>query len=193
MAAHIENIKSSDLKKVSKAELYAKLGVGDLVLTSGNYPESKVIKDITKSPFSHVLKVWLPFFNTEWLTLESTAQHGVHIARFSDYVDRYNGDLVVCHRPKLTGSNILDGLSFGFSLLGDRYDFNQEFEIACHKLFNLLPVSATKNQFFCSGLVQMIGEKEGLPFTPDKIHGAMCTPEDIFVDQTVEVKYAYCK
>lgn len=193
MAVHINDIKSSNLTKLSKSTMYNTIRFGDLVFMEGNYSSSKVIRDLTKSPFSHVLMLWLPFATSVWLTLEATFERGVHIGLFSDYVDHYNGDFVVCNRPKLTLHQKYDGLAFGLNLIDDKYDLNQEFKIAANKLCKLFPVSASKNEYFCSGLMEAIGKYQGLYYKPSEIADEMLSPEGIYTDITVQTKFAYCK
>jgi hypothetical protein len=185
MAQHIDSIRTSGIPQVSKADFYTSLVWGDLIFAQGNYAISKGIEQITKSPLSHVLMVWLPFPSSEWLTLESTSDKGVHIGRVTDYVDKYNGDLVLCRR-KLTDEQKYKALKFGFALLDDKYDARQEAKIVAHKLCSLYPVSASKNEFFCSSLMQQLGIYQLAPFKTASIPGEMDTPEDIFTDPSVE-------
>jgi len=193
MAQHIASIRNSGVTQVSKADFYSSLVWGDLLFCQGNYAISKGIEQITKSPLSHVLMVWLPFPSSEWLTLEATSDKGVHIGRVADYVDKYNGDLILCRRPQLTVDQKLKALKFGFALLDDKYDARQEAKIVAHKLCHLYPVDASKNEYFCSGLMQQLGIYELAPFKTASIPGEMDTPEDIFTDPSVEAVCALVK
>jgi hypothetical protein len=185
MATHIKSVAGSELPKVSKADLYSTLLVGDLVFCSGQADISKGIEGVTSSPFSHVLKVWLPWPTCpEWLTLESTDDKGVHVGRFGDYVDTYDGNLVLARRPALTQAQILQELNTGFALLDDKYDFIEEGSMAVRKLklFSKLPDIKPAKELFCSGLQQAIAENT----IPYKTYDAdWNTPEQIYIDPSV--------
>lgn len=157
----------------------------------GAEPISKAIECVAGGP-SHVLMIWVPPWSTQWLTLESTAQRGVHVGKFEDYVDGYNGDLVLCRRPSLTQPQIFEQLNIGFSLLDDRYDFIEEASIAVRKLgiLSKLPAIKPKNQLYCSGLIQAIS----VSTVPYKTYGPdWNTPEQNFIDPSVETVCAKLK
>lgn len=185
MAAHIQSVRTSGIPHVSKDQLYSSLAWGDLIFCQGNYAISKAIGQITGSPLSHVLMVWLPFASSEWLTLEATIDKGVHIGRLLDYTDKYDGDLILARR-QLTDDQKFKALRFGFSLLDDKYDTFQEVRIAAHKICSLYPVSASKDSFFCSGLIQQLGIYQLAPFKTSSVPGQMDSPEDLFTDPSVE-------
>lgn len=153
----------------------------------GNTKVSKIIEDLSGGP-SHVLKIWLPWPTSPWLTLEATfpskdseSNGGVHIGMFSDYVDGYAGDLVLCRRS-LTEDQIQQELNFGFSLLDYDYNWKEEVSIAFRKLIPFAPVVKPKKELYCSGLQQVIAEKT-IPF---KTYGPdWNTPEQDFIDPTV--------
>lgn len=189
MAPHIQSVASSDIPKVSKGDFYAALRGGDLVFCSGKESISKAIEGVTGSPFSHVLMVWLPWAGCpEWLTLESTDDKGVHVGRLGDYVDTYDGDLVLTRRGDLTQEQIVQQLNTGFALLDDRYDFIEEGSIAVRKmrLFSRLPDVKPAKELYCSGLIQAISLTT-LPFkTYDDDWNS---PEQNYIDPSV---YAIC-
>jgi hypothetical protein len=186
MATHIDSVAGSNIPKVSKREFYASLRGGDLVFCSGAELLSKGIEGVTASPFSHVLMVWLPWPTCpEWLTLESTDDKGVHVGRFADYTDDYNGDVVLCRRPALTQAQIVQQLNVGFTLLDDNYDFVEEGSILVRKIPTLskLPAIKPSKELYCSGLQQAIAA-DTIPFkTYDSDWN---TPEQDFIDPSVE-------
>ncbi len=185
MATHIDSVASSDIHRATKDELYHAMRGGDLVFCSGADGISVPIERETNSPFSHVLMVWLPPWSTQWLTLESTIDKGVHVGRFGDYADNYSGDLVLARRPALTLTQLYVELNTGFALLDDKYDWIEEVSIAARKakLFSKLPVIKPKAELYCSGLIQAISVNT-FPFvksSPDWL-----TPEEIYTDPSVE-------
>lgn len=187
MAEHIESVATSSIPKVTKAEFYAECRGGDLVFCWGQEAISKVIEGIAGGP-SHVLKIWTPWAGAPWLTLEATfpsnraeSQSGVHVGLFQDYMDGYDGDLVLCRRP-LTQEQIEAELNFGLTLLDDNYDWKEEVSIAFRKLIPFAPVIRPRGELYCSGLQQVIAEKT-IPFRtygPD-----WNTPEQDFTDPSV--------
>ena len=183
MAKHIESVVNSNLTKVTASEFLSELKQGDLVFCSGQEVLSKGIELVTGSPFSHVLMVWRPWDSSEWLTLESTDNKGVHLGIFADYVNSYNGNLVLGRRPSLTDSQITQQLNTGFTLLDYSYDYAEEGSIVARKLLRFLPVIKPKKELYCSGLQQAIGMNT-IPF---KTYGPdWDTPEQIFIDDSVE-------
>lgn len=200
MATHIGSIRTSTISKVAKQQFYAELQWGDMVFCQGNYPISKGIGLITKSPLSHVLMAWLPGGATQWLTLEATASRGVHVGRLSDYVDSYDGDLVVARRyvkpdnepaRLLRDAEKIGGLNALFEVLEEAYDWQQEVCIAAHKLLRCLPVVKPAKEYYCSGLMYHASKGQGWPLQMPGPN--LPTPEDIWTDPTVVPQYAYCK
>lgn len=183
MADHIQSIRSSGILTVTKAEFYDQLRFGDMILCQGKYVESELIEGCTRSPFSHILMVWLPAGATQWLTLESTASKGVHVGRLCDYVDLYDGDLLLVRRSILTDADKLAELNAGFALLDDTYDWQQEVTTVAHKLLHLLPVDKPQREYYCSGLMYAISLATPHPL---QMPGpCLPTPEDNYTDPTV--------
>jgi len=185
MAQHIDSVVVSTIPKVDKATFYEQCRGGDLVFCSGQAKISKAIEGVSKSPFSHVLMIWIPPWSTQWLTLESTDDKGVHVGKFSDYVDKYDGPLVLCRRPALTLDQIEEQLNIGFSLLDDKYDYAEEGSIALRKIkwLSKLPDIKPKTELYCSGLMQAISIST-LPYKTYDVDWN--TPEKDFIDSTVE-------
>lgn len=183
MAIHIDNVKNSGIRQVDRLEFYEEMEWGDLIFCCGREAISKEIECITDSPFSHVLMAWLPGGATQWLTLESTFHRGVHIGRLSDYVDAYDGDLVMARRPVLTAAEKMSALNVGLSALGDAYDWQQEISIAAHKLIRSLPIDRPKKEFYCSGLQYVMSL--ATPYPLQRPGPSYPTPEDLWTDPTV--------
>jgi len=183
MAIHIDNVESSGIRQVDKLEFYEQMEWGDLIFCCGREAISKEIETITHSPFSHVLMAWLPGGATQWLTLESTFHRGVHVGRLSDYVDAYDGDLVMTRRPVLTAAEKMSALNVGLSVLGDAYDWQQEVSLAAHRLIHTLPIDRPQKEFYCSGLQYFMSLTT--PYPLRRPWANYPTPEDLWIDPTV--------
>ena len=183
MAIHIDNVESSGIRQVDKADFYEQLEWGDLIFCCGQEQISKDIEAITCSPFSHVLMAWLPDGATQWLTLESTFHRGVHVGKLSDYVDAYDGDLVMARRQVLTDGEKMSALNVGLSVLEDAYDWRQEVSIAAHRLIHAFPIERPQKEFYCSGLQYFMSL--ATPYPLRRPGANYPTPEDLWIDATV--------
>lgn len=183
MAIHIDNVKISRIREVDKCEFYEQLKWGDLIFCCGEAAISKQIETLTDSPFSHVLMAWLPDGGTQWLTLESTFHRGVHVGKLSDYVDAYDGDLVMARREVLTAAEKMASLNAGLGVLEDGYDWRQEVSIAAHRLVHALPIVRPQKEFYCSGLQYLMSLSTRYPLRRPGANYP--TPEDLWVDPTV--------
>jgi hypothetical protein len=183
MAIHIDNVESSGIRQVDKPGFYAQLEWGDLIFCCGRERISEEIEAITRSPFSHVLMAWLPEGATQWLTLESTFHRGVHVGKLSDYMDAYDGDLVLARRPVLTADENRCALNVGLSVLEDAYDWRQEVSIAAHRLIHALPIERPQKEFYCSGLQYFMSL--ATPYPLRRPGANYPTPEDLWSDPTV--------
>jgi hypothetical protein len=183
MAIHIDNVESSGIRKVDKRGFYEQLRWGDLIFCSGQEEISKKIEVVTHSPFSHVLMAWIPEGATQWLTVESTFHRGVHVGKLSDYVDAYDGDLVMARRQVLTDAEKLAALNVGLSVLGDTYDWQQEVSLVARRLIHALPIDRPQQEFYCSGLQYFMSLATPYPLRrPGENYP---TPEDLWIDPTV--------
>jgi hypothetical protein len=183
MAIHIDSVKSSGIRQVSKLDFYEQLEWGDLIFCCGRAAISKEIEAITRSPFSHVLMAWLPDGAAQWLTLESTFHRGVHVGKLSDYVDAYDGDLVMARRQVLTAAERMSALNVGLSVLEDPYAWKQEVTIVAHRLIHALPIERPQKEFYCSGLQYFMSLATPYPLRRPGTNYP--TPEDLWIDPTV--------
>ena len=183
MAIHIDSVKDSSIRQVDKLEFYKQLEWGDLIFCSGQEEISKDIETVTHSPFSHVLMAWLPGGATQWLTLGSTFHRGVHVGKLSDYVDAYDGDLVMTRRPALTTVEKMSALNVGLSVLEDAYDWRQEVSIVAHSLVHALPIERPQKEYYCSGLQYFMSLATSHPLRRPGANYP--TPEDLWMDPTV--------
>ena len=183
MAIHIDSVTSSTIRQVDKFDFYEQLEWGDLIFCCGREAISKEIEAITGSPFSHVLMAWLPGGATQWLTLESTFHRGVHVGKLSDYVDDYDGDLVIARRQVLTAAEKMLALNVGLSVLDDAYDWRQEVSLAAHRVIHTLPIERPQKEFYCSGLQYFMSL--ATPYPLRRPGANYPTPEDLWIDPTV--------
>jgi hypothetical protein len=192
MAAHIQSVAASGVKQVTKGELYEQVRPGDLLFCSGEEAISRAIEGTTASPWSHVLMAWLPgAWCTQWLTLEATFEKGVHIGLLADYVEGYEGNLVLANRPALSPEMVQAELSTGLSLLDDGYDWRQEVSIAARKLIATLPLIEPRKELYCSGLQYAMSL--ATPYPLQRPSANYPTPEDNWTDLTVQPVCALAK
>jgi hypothetical protein len=184
MAKHIDSIAASSIPKVTKTEFYEQIRWGDLLFCSGNGVIGQAIRDATHSPLSHVLFCWLPAHASQWLTLEATLQHGVHVGKLIDYVDNYDGDLVLARRPEVGDAQKFSELNVGFELLEDSYDWRQEVTTVAHKLLHFFPIDKPKGEYYCSGLMYAMSLASRFPL--QNPGPELPTPEDNWTDPSVE-------
>lgn len=185
MAAHIQSVAGSGIKKVSRGEIYKEIRPGDLLFCSGTEMISRAIEGITASPWSHVLMVWLPGpWCPQWLTLEATFTKGVHVGLLADYINGYDGDMVLANRPVLSPQMIQDELEHGLSLLDDHYDWQQEVSVAARKLISAVPLIEPKKELYCSGLQYAMSL--ATPYPLQRPEACYPTPEENWTDPTVE-------
>lgn len=183
MATHIDSIAGSKIEKVARPEFYRRLLPGDLIFCQGRLHISYAIEYATRSPFSHVVKAWLPGdWCTQWLTLEATIDRGVHVGLLSDYVDSYKGDLVIGRRS-LTQAEIEGEVNTGLNLVDDKYDWKQEVSVAARKLVSSLPLIEPKSELYCSGLQYVMSLASSKPL--QRPAESYPTPEENWTDPSV--------
>jgi hypothetical protein len=183
MAQHIDSIARSDIEKVARTEFYSRLRPGDLIFCQGRKPISYAIEAATHSPFSHVLMAWLPGdWCSQWMTLEATIDRGVHVGLLSDYIDNYDGDLVIGRR-NLSQQQIEAEVNCGLLLVDDKYDWKQEISMAARKLLRCLPLIEPKGELYCSGLQYAMSLASKQPLQRPGLNYP--TPEENWTDPTV--------
>jgi hypothetical protein len=169
---------------VTRAQFWTALRAGDMVFCEGMTRIIDAgIKLETGSCLTHVLSVWLD--GSVWTTVEATIQRGVHCSQFSDYVDGYNGNLVIARRPILTPADLRAERDAMLALLDEAYDWQQEATIVAHNLIKALPVLTTRKECYCSGLMYQGSLSSGAPLAASNVQGEMPTPEDIWLDPSV--------
>jgi hypothetical protein len=183
MAQHISSVSQLAVPTVTKSELYSLIQPGDLLFCLGQECISKAIEGATGSPFSHVLMAWVPgTWTSQWLTLEATFGRGVHVGILADYVDNYDGDIVVARRD-IALPEILAEVDAGLGLVDDQYDWAQEVSIVGHKLIHALPVIHPNLRLYCSGLQYVMSLASSKPL--QRPGPNYPTPEDNWTDPSV--------
>lgn len=181
---------TTSVPKVSKAEFIAALQPGDAVYCWGAAAISKAIEKVAGGP-SHVLTAWLPWQSAPWLTLEATfpdlsneGDSGVHAGLLlQNYINAYDGNLVLTRRPLVTPSQVEVELNTGLLELGLSYNWKTEVSIAARKVLPFLPPIEDNRQLYCSGLRQ----KMCLQTVPYDVPGPdPATPEQCYTDSSTE-------
>lgn len=185
MADPIKSVADSAISKVSKAEFYSALRTGDLIFCWGKAAISKAIEAETDDGPSHVLLAWLPnSASSQWLTLEATfGGKGVHVGLLKDYVDSYDGDLVLCRREMLTQDEIWDTINTELNYIDGAYDWQSEVTFAAHRISPLFPIHSPSNRLYCSALQQVGTKATPYPIVTKGLIPA--TPNQVFTDATV--------
>lgn len=127
--------KFSGLNQVSYDGAISHINSGDILLCSGNYLVSELIKKASDSLFSHV--ALLLCWNDNILVLESVEDDGVRLVPLSHYLknyensqEKYNGTLYIARHEELDNDNfdkekIKKMLAKGLGLLNKSYDKNE--------------------------------------------------------------------
>lgn len=183
MAKPISSVSQLAVPTVTKSEFYSLIRPGDLLFCSGRSCISQAIENVSGSVFSHVLMAWVPGpWTSQWLTLEATFTRGVHVGILADYVDNYDGDIIVARRD-IPEVEILAEINAGLGLVDDQYDWAQEVSIVGHKLMHRLPVLHPKAQLYCSGLQYVMSLVSSNPL--QRPGDNYPTPEDNWTDSSV--------
>ena len=189
---HIDSVSASDIPKLCKAQFYNSLRSGRLLFCDGQEDVSKAIEGATKSPWSHILLVWGPIAINEWLTIESTIEKGVHVGLLSDYIEGYDGDLVLCDRVDQAGElvNMATTIDAELRVLDQSYATFGLLENGAHRLIKAIPANYNLTEKYCSGLQQYGATFSSVPFA--KTDGA-ATPEDLWCDPSTQAVCALLK
>jgi hypothetical protein len=171
--------------KLTKAEFLSSVRQGDALYCWGRERISQIIENISGGP-SHVLTAWQPWPGAPWLTLEATfpdlsreGDSGVHCGLLSDYLNGYDGNLVLTRRPAVSALQVEIEIEEGLKELGLSYNWTTEVSIAARKVLPFLPPIESNKTLYCSGLRQ----KMCLLTLPYNIHGPdPATPEQVYVD-----------
>lgn len=131
---------------------------GDILLISGNTLVDKIIKLVTRSPYSHVVGVVNPNQVVEILPL-STAR----FKKIQDYTGR--ADVFTCER--LSNDDRRKIISFVMGKIGASYDYDLIIWEASRYLFNWVWPYDNKDSSLCSTLWSEAYRKAGIDLCPD--------------------------
>jgi uncharacterized protein YycO len=191
-----ESITKKALKQIEKVDYLSirdELKTGDLIFCSGDYTFSKLIESFTKSVWSHVGMIYKDETLGRILVLESEKMYGVRLAPLSKYVKDYHGknkpykgQIAIAKLQPLPDTQVMNNaISFGLDELTKPYDNSEIIRIALRILFQIGKRKRDK-KYVCSELVYECFAKAGITFIPKD---RMITPEDIWNDQRVAMKY----
>lgn len=193
MAASITKKALKQIDKTDYLLIRDELKTGDLIFCSGDYTFSKLIEGFTKSVWSHVGMIYKDDNLGRVLVLESEKMYGVRLAPLSKYVKDYHGknkpykgQIAIAHlQPSPHTQAMNNAISFGLDELTKPYDNSEIVRIALRILFQIGKRKRDK-KYVCSELVYECFAKAGIIFTPKN---RMITPDDIWSDKRVEMKY----
>ena len=141
---------------------------GDLILCSGDGLVSGLIKDATKSCFSHVGMILCMPVTGQWLVVESVESIGVRCVTLLDgYVNNYQDTqkgypgkvLIARHSEMASNFKYIESLyARAFQLMGDKYSREDIFKIASRITLNKIGIHksgdiADNNRYICSEYV----------------------------------------
>lgn len=169
--------KFKDVKKVAYGEAAGQLRTGDILLGSGNYVVSELIKRFSDSIFSHAAII------VRWrerpLILESVEDDGVRLVPLTHYVDNYenrrapyNGELYIARHRDLGASENEDArigalVDRGLDLLNRKYD-NEEIARIVSRIGLGLGRHEDNDAYICSEFVEECFARAGIAFRKDE-------------------------
>lgn len=131
---------------------------GDILLISGNTLVDKIIKLVTRSPYSHVVGV----VNTNQV-VEILPLSTVRLKKIQDYTGR--ADVFTCER--LSNDDRRKIISFVTGKIGASYDYDLIIWEASRYLFNWVWPYDNKDSSLCSTLWSEAYRKAGIDLCPD--------------------------
>lgn len=197
MAAHLDEAGIAALPVQSySGTVRSTLCTGDLLFCSGNYSVSRMIRQVTNSPWSHVGIVVVAKAIGRVLFLESVEDVGVRFAPLSKYLTSYEngqpyeGALVVARCSAITSKGMTDAqkvdrvVGFGADALTLPYDKKEIGEILARVVLGIGRRTA-ESGYICSELVAACFASAGITITASQ--GGFVTPEDVWRDGTIDV------
>lgn len=174
-------------------DLIKDLKSGDILLCSGNYLVSELIKSVSNSMFSHVgiIVKW----EENVMFMESVEDDGVRMIPLEHYINnyensnsRYNGSLYVARHKSLENLNNGDDkvknlIKEGLSLLNRPYDKDEIARIVARIALGLGKHS-DDYEYICSEFVDECFKKIGIKFITDS--EGFIFPEHIAADQNID-------
>jgi cell wall-associated NlpC family hydrolase len=188
MADHVSRDEVLSWPVQDYSELRSSLRTGDLLFCAGDYLASKMIQQVTRSPWSHVgIVVWARNIQ-RLLFLESVESVGVRLAPLSKYVldyahgKPYDGQLALARSASVTEENAIPMFQFGCDQLTMPYNTLEIAAILARVVFRI-GKKPGKGGFICSELVAASFARAGIVIPSEK--GGYVTPEDVWRDSTI--------
>ncbi|HQO21058.1 MAG TPA: YiiX/YebB-like N1pC/P60 family cysteine hydrolase [Acidobacteriota bacterium] len=178
------------LPVVPYARIRKELQTGDLLFASGNYLISKLIREFTKSPWSHVGIIFPVKSPGGALLLESVEDRGVSFLPLGRYLFNYhrgrpyNGPLVIARVRGLRKKNADKLGRFGIDKLARHYDHSEIARIVA-RIVAGRGRKTRDNEYICSELVYECFLRAGIEFKYDK--RGFISPQNIWEDERVEM------
>jgi hypothetical protein len=181
----IENIPIKDYQ-----DYRSEIRFGDLFFCSGNYAFSKLIREASNSPFSHV-GILIPWNNRIYV-MESVEDDGVRMQPLSNYLvnyentnRKYNGKVFISRHNRFPSdqSTALEIIGLGTDLLNCKYDREALIRIASRIIFGGRKKIMNK-EFICSEFVEECLKPAGIKFTSQN---GYVLPGDISNDPDIEM------
>lgn len=184
--------KFSGINQISYNQAISQINTGDILLCSGDYLVSELIKKVSDSLFSHVglLFCW----NEHVLVLESVEDDGVRLVPLSHYLknyenseEKYNGTLYIARHVELANhvvykEKIKKMLEKAVNLLNRNYDKNEIAEIVSRIALGI-GRHKDDDQYICSELVDECFKQVGIYFSRDP--EGFIYPEHVAADSKV--------
>jgi len=190
------SITKKELKKmpvVPYEKIRDELKTGNIFFSSGSYAFSGIIQRLTKSTWSHVAVIYKDEELGRVLVLEAEPSVGIRLIPLSKYLHNYHGK----KRPykgqiaiaklnfDMEKEHLNDGICFGLDELTRPYDNYEIVRIMIRILFRISKRERNRN-YICSELVRDIYAKAGIIM---RYKDTYISPENIWTDQRVEMKY----
>ena len=166
------------------------LETGDLLFASGNYVISKLIREFTKSPWSHVGIIFPVKSPGGALLLESVEDRGVSFLPLGRYLFNYhrgrpyNGPLVIARVRNLKKKHVDELAKFGIDKLARHYDHSEIARIVA-RIIAGRGRKTRDNEYICSELVYEAFLQAGIEFSYDK--RGFISPDNLWRDPRVEL------
>lgn len=187
------------MKRASYKEIREQIQDGDILLCSGNYPLSQLIKKVTNSQYSHV--AFVLWFNDRLMVLESVESVGVRMVPLSFYTENYgnkgrpyDGDIYISRHnvmsellssPETSKTEMTHLIGKALDLMGKQYGTQELARIAL-RLTTGIGRQSEDDSYICSEYVADCFAENGITFS--NIDGFVM-PKQIAEDSNVAVKF----
>lgn len=169
------------------------LNTGHIFFSSGSYAFSGIIQRLTKSVWSHVAIIYKDEELRRVMVLEAEPRIGIRLIPLSKYINDYKGtkrpykgQVVIAQLNfDLEREHLNKGISFGLDELTRPYDNWEIIRIMLRILFQIGKREKNRS-YICSELVRDAFAKAGVLF---KMHDSYISPQEIWKDNRVEMKY----